>query len=284
MNVLVTGGSGNIGTKVVADLLAHGHDVRVLDVKSPAERKVDFVKGSVTDPGIVTDAVKDIDAIVHLAAVPSYKPDIPGVDYMNVNVTGTFNVLEAAGRGGAGTVVMASSDSALGFVFCTNPFPPDYFPIDEAHPLKPQDPYGLSKLLGEELCKSATRKYGVKTICLRFCWVWFESTYAGRERLIADNPAHLPRTMWGYVDVRDVAQACRLAIEQDGGQPHNAFFITAADTYMDTPSIELIVGNYPDVRRIDDAYLAESHKSLFDISKARDILGYEPRHNWRSNV
>ena len=278
MKVLVTGGSGNVGTGVVAELTAAGHDIRVLDAKEPRADTADFARGDVTDPDSVDGAMQGVDAAVHLAAIPSLRPEVPRVEYMNVNVAGTFNVLEAAAKAGVGKVAMASSDSTLGFTFATHRFAPDCFPIDEMHPLQPQDPYGLSKLLGEELCKAATRKYGIQTICLRFCWVWFEDTYAQRAAILRGDQTGLAKTMWGHVDVRDAAQACRLAVESKDAQPHETFFITAEDTYADRPSLELIRTYYPEVRRISSAYLAEEYKGLFDITKARTLLGYAPRY------
>ena len=282
MKVLVTGGSGNVGTTVVGELERAEHEVRVFDLREPRASGVDFVRGSVTDPGDLERAVKGMDAIVHLAAIPAPRPEIPAIDFMHINVVGTFNVLEAAAKHGVGKVALASSDSSLGFVFSTHAFSPEYFPIDEFHPLRPQDPYGLSKLVGEELCKSASRKYGIKTICLRFCWVWFEDTHPHRAALLKGDQTPLAKNMWGYVDVRDAAQACRLAVETpDNFGEENAFFITAADTYSDRPSLELIRTYYPAVRKVADAYLTETYKGLFDISKARKLLGYAPRHGCR---
>ncbi|MDQ1258026.1 MAG: hypothetical protein QG656_2635 [Candidatus Hydrogenedentes bacterium] len=281
MKVLVTGGSGNVGRTVVSELLTAGHAVRVFDANPAANAEAEFVRGSITDPAAIEAAAEGVEAIVHLAAIPAPRPGIPGVDFMHVNVTGTFNVLEAAAKQGVQTMAMASSDSSLGFVFATHPHAPDYFPIDEAHPLRPQDPYGLSKLIDEELCKAATRKYGFKTRCLRFCWVWFDDTYPHRTAMMQGDPAPLARSLWGYVDVRDAAQACRLAVETPGDAAYDYYFITAADTYADKPTLDLIRTHYPGVTQVNEAYFDTPNKSVFDTSKARRLLGYAPRHNWR---
>jgi len=279
MKVIVTGGSGNIGRFVVEEL-GRDHDVTVLDRKPPPDSGIDFREADIRDPAAVREAFQRMDAVVHLAAIPAYSPDIPPAEYMHVNVTGTFNVLEAAAANHVKTVVLASSDSTLGFVFATHLFPPDYFPLDEEHPLRPQDPYGLSKLLAEEIARWATRRYGLQTICLRFCWVWFPDTYARRKEIAKRNfPGNL-KTHFGYVDVRDVAQACRLAVEAQG-LGSDTFFITAADTYADEPTLELVRKHYPTVRQVGYLCLADPYASLFDIRKARKRLGYTPQHSWR---
>lgn len=284
MKTLVTGGNGAIGRVVVAALLDAGHEVVVFDAQQPEKPVTDCIEGSITEPASIARAVEGCAAVVHLAAIPAYKPGLAAADYMHVNVTGTANVLEAAGQCGVSRFVMASSDSTLGFVFATHAFAPDYFPLDEDHPLRPQDPYGLSKLLGEELCRAAAHRYGLQAVCLRFCWVWFEETYAQRAQILKGDPNTLAKTMWGYVDVRDAAQACRLAIERPGPLPHDVFFIAAADTYSDQPSLELIRNHYPQVSRVGAALLDAPHRSLFDIQRAQKFLGYTPQHAWRDTA
>lgn len=134
---------------------------------------------------------------------------------MHVNGTGTCNMLEAAAATGVRAVVVASSDSSYGFVFRTHAFLPDHLPIDEAHPQRPQDPYGLSKLLDQELREATHRRYGPQTIALRFCWVWQPDTYAYREPILTNESQMNVKRHFGYVDVRDVATACRLPAEAD---------------------------------------------------------------------
>lgn len=284
MKVLVTGGAGNVGRIVSRELIQAGHSVVVFDMKDPAEDMGHFIKGSITSCDALDKAMAGCEAVVHLAAIPAYKPEIPTSDFMLINVTGTSNVVESAGKNGVRKLVMASSDSALGFVFATHPFAPLTFPIDETHALCPQDPYGLSKLLGEEICKAGTRKYGLRTLCLRFCWVWFEDTYQYQPGLASQSSEDLARTMWGYLDVRDAAQACRLAIEKDGLDPHEVFYITAADTYMDRPSRQLIDAHYPQVVYDPAPFDAAPDRTLFDIGRARERLGYQPRHRWRDRA
>jgi nucleoside-diphosphate-sugar epimerase len=91
------------------------------------------------------------------------------------------------------------------------------------------------------------------------------------------------RRLWGYVDVRDVAQAYRLALETEKLE-HEAFFISAENTFTKTSSLELIRRHYPKVRKISNEYLKEEHKALFDITKAKKILGFQPEFNYEAFV
>ncbi len=284
MRILVTGGSGNVGRVVLRELGAAGHVVRSFDTTVSVSEGVDSVVGDIRDPEAVLDAVRGMDAIVHLAAIPAFKPGIPAHDFMEVNVVGTSNVLEAAAAEAVGKVVFAGSDSALGFVFATHPHAPDYLPIDEDHPLRPQDPYGLSKLLGEELCRAATRRHGMETVCLRFCWVWFEDTYANHAAITAMPMEELRKGLWGYVDVRDAARACRLAVERPVTPGSESLFITADDTYLERPSPELIAKAYPGVPLDESYFAAAPHRSLFNTARAARALGYAPRYHWREIV
>jgi nucleoside-diphosphate-sugar epimerase len=279
MNILVTGGSGNVGRWVVQELQS-AHGVTIFDTKEPAGTDAAFVQGSITDFDAIRAAAEGQEAIIHLAAIPAYQPDVPVHQFMDVNVTGTSNVLEAAAAGGVSTVVVASSDSSLGFVFSTHPFRPDYFPLDEAHPQRPQDPYGLSKLLDEQLCQAAHRRYGLQTMALRFCWVWQPDTYAHRARILAEDGEMNVKRHFGYVDVRDVATACRLAAESEG-VGYDALFITADDTYADEPTLALIRRHYRGVPQVSDVYLTDPYRSLFDNNRARKVLGWQPQYRWR---
>ncbi len=151
MRVLVTGGTGAVGREAVKRLVAHDHDVTVigrtpdLAIPGASYRQCDIV-----DFGCLTECVKGMDAIVHLAAIPN-----PGLDtgeaIFYVNDTGTFNVYRAAANAGIGRIVSASSINALGYNFGTKRFRLQYFPMDEAHPSYTTDPYSFSKQIMEEI-------------------------------------------------------------------------------------------------------------------------------------
>lgn len=275
MNLLITGGSGNLGRYVV-DELRGKHQVTVYDLKRPCQDYVKFIKGDILDISTLEKALIGIDAVIHLAAIPNPLSD-PPEKVFNVNVQGTFNVLEACARGKVKKVVMASSDSTLGFVFKTNPsLTPEYLPVDEYHPLKPEDPYGLSKKVGEDICASYTQRTGIETICLRICYVWFPHLKDAYRPLVY-SPDKWWKTLWVYEDARDAAKAFRLAVEAEGIK-HERIFICADDNGTNEESLRLIERYYPQVKRVNVDKL-RGRASLISNEKAKDILGFSPDYS-----
>eukprot|EP01032_Pedospumella_encystans_P019775 gene19775-22481_t len=126
-----------------------GYQVGVLDLAAPARSDV-------------LQAMAGYDAVMHVAGIPHPLND-PAKRVFDVNVNGTFNVLEAAAQHGIGKVVFTSSESTMGFAFATHRLAPLYIPVDEAHAARPQDPYGLSKVVSEQICKTYTQRTGMRT-------------------------------------------------------------------------------------------------------------------------
>ncbi|GAC1435351.1 MAG: NAD(P)-dependent oxidoreductase [Chloroflexota bacterium] len=280
MKVAVTGGAGGVGRAVVVDLLDHGHEVRSVDrVQPSAPRGCPFVRADLTDLGQVYGVLAGMDAVVHLGAIPDPYGDPNEVVFGN-NTQSTFNVVEAAATLGLSRVVAASSICALGMVNATRPWSPAYVPVDEEHVLLPQDPYGLSKLVGEEICKAASRRTGIVTVSLRFTWVVHEEHYAGAFPMSPQDLARSPE-LWTYVDLRDAVAAVRLALTAPLAG-HEAFYTVAADTMAaDQPTADLL-------RRFHPALPDEGVRTLqgfsapFTTAKAARLLGWQPAHSWRS--
>ena len=275
MRIVITGGSGNVGRYVVDELRKFHHKVTVFDVKESKDKDVTFVKGDMLKIDDCRRAFEGAEAIVHLAAIPHPLND-PPEKVFNINVAGTFNIHQAAADLGIGKVVQASSDSSYGFNFRkeADVLLPEYLPIDEDHPQKLQDPYGLSKKVGEEIARSFVSRYGMTTVALRICWVVFpepESVLEFKKKLKKGGG-------YWYNDVRDVAYAFRLAIEAKGLKNYEVFCISAQDTATELDSIELTRREWgshiPFTREI------KGRESLYDWTKARVLLGYQPRYTW----
>ena len=275
--IVVTGGTGKAGRAVVRDLLEHGYDVVSIDLaRDPNLTDEQQMVADVTDYGEVVDALKGADAVVHLAAIPApgLKPD--EVTF-RVNTTSTYNVFAAAPLLGIRRVVWASSETTLGLPFERER--PRYAPIDEEHPLLPEFSYALSKVISEEMARQFSRWTGIPYVGLRFSNVMEPHDYERFPGFWDD--AQLRRwNLWGYVDARDVAQSCRLALETDLSGAE-VFIVAAADTVMNRPSADLMAEVYPDVELRDGV---GEFGTLLSIDKARRLLGYEPAFSWRDAI
>jgi nucleoside-diphosphate-sugar epimerase len=277
MRIAVTGGSGYVGRTTV-ERLSQQHDVLVYDLTRP-EGDVPFSQGDILDLPALHKALEGVEGVVHLAAIPAPGRD-PDDRIMEVNVMGTERVVAAAAHCGVRRLVMASSDSTLGFVFGEGKIAPEYVPCDESHPLRPADAYGLSKLIGEEICRRYTRAKGLETVCLRYCWVWSHDHYANIGELQA-HPERFVGQLWGYVDVRDVAQAIERALLAPGIS-HETLFISARRTFIPRPSFELVREYLPagvEVRK-PGYFGAELNRCLHDYTRAADAIGFEPEYDW----
>ena len=271
--VVVTGGSGKAGRAVVADLLAHGDDVLSVDLVRSAAVACDQLVADLTDFGETVEALRGAEAVVHLAAIPApgLRPDALTFD---VNTTSTYNVFSAATTLGLRRVVWASSETVLGLPFERER--PAYAPIDEEHPAYPEFSYALAKLISEEMARQFNRWTGIPFVGLRFSNVMEPHDYANFPGYW-DDPELRRWNLWGYVDARDVAQSCRLALRDDAGGAE-VFIVAAADTVMNRPSAELMAEVYPDVEIRGE--LGE-FETLLSIGKARRLLGYDPAYSWR---
>lgn len=278
MVIAVTGAAGTVGAFVAEELAAHGHEVVAVDLAEPASGSGTFCRGDVEDLDALSIAFAGCDAIVHLAAIREAGIAPPAVTF-RINALGTMNALEAAVRVGATRFVLASSEAVLGFAYREREFKPDYFPIDEDHPLRPQDSYGASKIAAEEVCRSYARSGALSTVCLRPCYCWGPSL-GDEAREALENPEDHYRSLWVYVHLRDVARAYRLACEKPGLE-HETVYVVASDIRANVPTAELVDAFYPGVplRRPLGEYGA-----LIDNTRARVRLGFEPQLSWRDEI
>jgi UDP-glucose 4-epimerase len=223
--ILVTGGAGFVGATLVRRLVASGYRVRVLDNLSSGDAAhlagvgAELVKGDIRDPGAVDGALAGCGAVVHLAAAGSVTGSVADpVANFEVNVVGTFRVLDAARRGGVARVVQASTGGAL--VGDAAP------PVDEWSLPKPLSPYGASKLAGEGYAHAFAKAYGMRTVAVRFGNVY--GPWCARKRGVLNaffSALHdgRPLVIYGdgtasrdYVHVSDIAAALQLALESPG--------------------------------------------------------------------
>src|SRR5262249_33912084 len=157
----------------------------------------------------VRGALAGSDAVIHLAGVPR-NGMVSDEETFQTNVMGTFNVHEAAWRLGIRRVVTLGSEAVLGWAPHAPPrnVAPDYLPIDEDHPLRPHDPYGLSKQAAELIARSYTEKAGMETVVLRAPRVVEPHELAALRTSDGITPSRF--ALFHYIDARDLAAACRL--------------------------------------------------------------------------
>ena len=277
--VCVTGASGQAGRAVVAGLREHGYQVQPTDIAvTRADREDGMLQADLTDYGQAVEALSQADAVIHLANIPAPGLSTPAVTF-NHNITMNFNVFQAAAALKLNRVVWASSETTLGLPFDT---PPRYAPVDEDHYPVPTSTYALSKVASETVARHIAEWSGIPFVALRFSNImdpeWYQE-YPEHQ----DDATKRRWNLWGYIDQRDVAQSCRLALEADAskvtGNP--AFIIAAADTVMNRPSAELLAQVYPGVKLTRD--VGESG-TLLAIDRAREVLGFAPAHSWRDHV
>lgn len=226
MRIVVTGARGKVGRAVVADLLDHDHAVIATDQSPPVFERDEpgaapYVRADLTDAGAAFQVIGGADAVVHCAAIPDPQHDVATAVFAN-NVTAAFNVIEACVRWRVPRLVNVSSETVPGMTFAQRPFDPVYFPIDEDHPVRPQDPYAVGKHFAEQLCDAAVRRSDLRCISIRPTWVQDDASYERNlgPMLRAAQAGHPEATTngWSYIDATDLAQAVRLAAESDLGR------------------------------------------------------------------
>jgi nucleoside-diphosphate-sugar epimerase len=288
--ICVTGASGKAGSAAVRELREHGYEVVSVDVTlSPDDVQAGVLRADLTDYGQAVEALRGTDAVVHLANIPAPGRATPAVTF-NANMTMNFNVFHAAARLGLSRVVWASSETTLGLPFGggmqpnheTEGLPPRYAPVDEDHYPWPASTYALSKVASETVAGHVARWSGIPFVALRISNIMEPADYQHFPSFWPD-PHTRKWNLWGYVDVRDVAAACRLSLEAPtvNVTGHPAFIVAAADTVMNRPSKELFAAVFPGVPLTREV---GEFGTLLAIDRARDVLGYEPRYSWRDHV
>lgn len=281
--VIVTGGRGASGRWVV-DRLRADFEVVVVDRDHPGfgadpVENVDFRAADLTDRGAVHELVAGIDpdAVVHWGAIPALGRHPEGKVFEN-NAIAAYNVLTAAGEAGA-RIVQASSDGAYGFFFAEETPLPDELPITEAHPRRPEDGYGLSKVTAEAIAAGVARRHGVQVASIRPSWIQEPGEYPCRDPGYTGDLGAGAGNFWSYVDARDVAEMVHTALTTefaaDGG--YEAFNCVAADNALGDPLETLIERHYG---ALPSGPGVEGDGTAYSLKKAGELLGWVPEHSW----
>jgi len=285
VKVLVTGAHGKVGQATVTALQASGHEVTACDVARPVFDTPEpgaprYQQADLTDSGQAYAVVRGHHAVVYSAAIPEPTQNPPHVVFGN-NLMSTFNVLEAAVRFGVTRFVNLSSETVPGFFFPERDFLPSYVPVDEAHPIAPQDPYALAKHFGEQLCDAAVRRSDIRCTSIRPSWVQTPDNYARNLGPLLRDRSKLTPSLWAYIDVFDLADALVLAVQGDL-VGHEVFYIASPDNVGGRDFAAALREHYGEA--IELRPLERVDASGISSAKAQRLLGWNPKRSWRDHL
>src|SRR5690242_5568736 len=303
MRILVTGGAGFIGSHLVEKLLAHGHDVAIVDdfndfydprIKrqniAAFEKKIALHDLDLRNAESVADLFRGqkFDAIFHLAARAGVRPSIQQPQlYYDTNVAGTLHLLEAARSSGVERFVFASSSSVYGAAKRV-PF------SEEEHLIQTLSPYAATKIAGEFLCSTYSHLYKMRIVALRYFTV-----YGARQRpdlaihqftrkIYAGEPIDqfgdgTTRRDYTYID--DIIQGTMAALKYEGAA-FDVFNLGESDTILLNDliaAIEQALGKKAKINRLPEQP-GDMPLTCADISKARKLLGYNPKTKFEDGL
>jgi UDP-glucose 4-epimerase len=284
MKILITGGSGFIGTQVTKRLIEDGHQVRVFDISPPRNTCVEFIKGDINVLEHVNNAVKNIDTVIHLAGIVGVgKTEKYPLTTLITNIQGTLNVLKNCIDQKVEKIIFSSTSEVYG--------EPQVTPIPETHPFAPQSPYAVSKIACEEFIKAYGKEHGLKFLILRFFNVYgpgqstdfviprFVSSALKNQTLFIHGDGNQIRA---FCHVEDAAKAVSLAV----GYEKSDIFNIGNDTEPITirglaEKIISLLESKSDIQYLpfeatDRGRKKEILRRVPDISKAKKLLGYTP--------
>jgi len=294
--IFVTGGSGRLGRSVVAGLAEAGHQVISVDRDAiPADQLPAGAEQHIADllaPGEAARLIAQTapDAVIHLAAI-AVPFSAPEDVIFSTNTRLAYAVVSAATDAGVPKIVTASSPTALGYGSPAGWLPPS-FPLNEQTPPKPWNAYALSKLIAEQTVQMFASAQGTKIryAAFRPCYVISPEEWQGaltqqghtvRERL--QDPALSAPALFNYVDARDVADFLDVLLAKMDSIPNGeVFFVGAKDALAAAPLAELFPRFLPGSAPLTGHLTGTS--PAFSIDKARELLGWEPKRTWRTEL
>ncbi len=278
MKVLITGAAGLIGREVTATLVAKGHEVLATDRidygQSPAKN---FAVGDLESADFVSALDFSCDAVVHMGSIPSPVTDSDEKVFHN-NVMGTYHVFASAVEKKVPLVIYASSLSIYGTAWSGPWTSPEYVPLDESHPLHHYESYALSKEVNERSADMWANRSKTAFVGFRFPFCNSAAAISDLAKKMRDGDQETLRTgakiLWGYLDIRDAAQAILTVLEK-GAKGSSTYNFAAPDSTAPKKTLEMLSEYHPttEIRK-----LLHGYESVIDCSLWQSVYGYEPMH------
>jgi nucleoside-diphosphate-sugar epimerase len=290
VTVLVTGSSGHLGEALVRTLQAQRREVVGIDILPGA---FTHLVGGITDRAFVRGAMKGVGTVLHAATL--HKPHVAThsrQDFVDVNISGTLNLLEEAVASGATAFVYTSTTSVFGDALVPPSGEPAAWVTEDVAPL-PKNIYGATKAAAEDLCQLFSRNHSLGTIVLRTSRFFPEEddNRAIRETY-ADANAKANEYLYRRVDIEDVVSAHLKAAHRAPSAAFAKYIISATTPFARDDAAELRSRAPAVVRRYVPEYQAEYQRRgwkmipgidrVYVNDKARTELGWQPRHDFRA--
>jgi nucleoside-diphosphate-sugar epimerase len=292
VRLLVTGSAGHLGEALMRVLGAEGHDVVGLDIlPSPYTHLV----GSIADRALVRAAVEGADAVLHAATL--HKPHVGSHDraaFVETNVTGTLNLLEEAVAHRVGAFIYTSTTSTFGDALTPPPGAPAAWITEDVIPI-PKNIYGVTKVAAEDLCQLFFRNESLPCLVLRTSRFFpEEDDLAARREAFVEENLKVNELLYRRVDIEDVVSAHFCALEKVGTLGFGRYIISATTPFSRADAAELgrdaprvigrLVPEYVEVFQARGWSMLPALDRVYDNERARRLLGWQPKHDFRSAV
>lgn len=289
MKILVTGSAGHLGEALVRTLRDQGIEVVGVDIlRSPFTD----VCGSIFDRSVVDSCMGGVTAVLHAATL--HKPHIGSHSrqaFIDVNVSGTLNLLEAAAANGVRAFIYTSTTSSFGDALTPPAGAPAAWITEDITPI-PKNIYGTSKIAAEDLCQLFHRNHHLPCLILRTSRFFpEEDDVAARRSNYAGDNLKVNELLYRRVDVEDVVTAHRCALDKAAQLGFGRFIISATTPFTRADAAELgrdapavlarLVPEYPALYAARGWRMLPTLDRVYDNERARRLLGWAPRYDFR---
>jgi UDP-glucose 4-epimerase len=285
MRILITGSAGHLGEALVRTLPAEGHEVLGLDVLASPHTQM---LGSIADRAVVRRAVAGMDAVVHAATL--HKPHVGShgrQEFVDTNVTGTLNLLEAAVEAGVSRFVFTSTTSTFGRALTPPPGAPAAWITEDVAPV-PRNVYGATKTAAEDLCELVHRDHGLPCLILRTSRFFPEEDDRDDVRsAYPDANLKVNELLYRRVDLEDVVSAHRCALERAPEVGFGRYIVSATTPFtrddlgeLRTDAAAVVQRRFPEAAALYERLawrLFPAIERVYVNARARDELGWAPR-------